>query len=255
MDQYKISQNPTPGNKAKGKKKVKAKKFKGPKHSGTRLNPKLVAGTLIGVAILVLGGVGWARWFGGSHDNGANGQSSKGTVTTPKGTVSNTTYNTVTSAVANKQPSALNALYASRVHVYILGTGVNRSVNASEVGNLLSDPLNGASDPWNWHVSPADLAAWQTGPYGQYFTGNDLIGESANGDVISVSVDSNGQIDSIFVAPVGDLTGGTTTGGTTGSGDSSGTGGSTTGSGSNNNGSGSGSGSGSTSNPDPNGAD
>ncbi|MDQ5972778.1 MAG: hypothetical protein QG553_937 [Patescibacteria group bacterium] len=212
MDQYKISQ--TPGSKKKPVKKT----AKVPKRRQTKsLSPQLVLGGVVVTMVLILGGVVWARYFNKGGDspaksgNAANVKSGGGAAAAA---VPEATFNDVTTAINNNKPSDLKKYYAKTVKVIILKTNINQSVTAAQVENLISNPLNSAQTPWNWHPAVEDLAAWQSGPYGQYFGDNTIVGISPDGTVISIHIDDNGQIDTIFVAPVGDLTGPTTPGST-----------------------------------------
>lgn len=174
------------------------------------MNPQLVMGGVVIALVLVLGGFVWARYFNKSSDTPAtksgasansNGQSQDTVTAVPEAT-----FNDVTAAISNKKPSDLKKYYAKRVKIIILKTNINQSVTAAQVENLISNPLNNAQTPWNWHPSVEDLAAWQSGPYGQYFGDNTIVGISPDGTVISIHIDENGQIDTVFIAPVGDLT-------------------------------------------------
>ncbi len=210
MDQYKISQ--TPGS----KKKPVNKGAKAPKRRQTKsLSPQLVMVGVVVTLALVLGGVVWARYFNNSVDSPSKSGSSAGTKSgseTVVTAVPEATFNNVTTAINNNKPADLKKYYAKTVKVIILKTNINQSVTAAQVENLISNPLNSAQTPWNWHPSVEDLAAWQSGPYGQYFGDNTIVGISPDGTVISIHIDENGQIDTIFVAPVGDLTDPTTPG-------------------------------------------
>lgn len=225
MDQYKISQ--TPG----GKRPVKKKGSRPPKRKFKRtLDPQMIMAVAASVLALIFVGVAVAHFAGKRDDPTVTGSSG---ATTKKGTGSGSTgivpgeaFGAVTEGIGNKQPGALNKYYAKTVHVVIPKRKVNQNVAGKSVEALISDLLNGATNPWNWHVPASDLAAWQNGPNGQYFTGNVIVGISQDGTVISVGFNSNGEITTVFIAPVGDLT--TPTSGTGSGGTGTGPGGSST---------------------------
>lgn len=234
MDQYKISQTPgskkaTPTKKGPTKKKTPQRKgSKAPKARLTRsLSPQLVMGGIAGALILILAGIAWAHFVAKTdapNTNGANGTSvKKGGASGSSGVVPTETFNDVTTAIGNKNLGVLNKYYAKNVRVIIKKTGVNQNVSGSSVGSLINGLLNSAETPWDWHVSPTQLAAWQQGPYGEHFTGDVIVGVSKDGTVISIEVNPQGEIITIFIIPISDLTpptttppsGGDTTGGDT----------------------------------------
>jgi hypothetical protein len=111
------------------------------------------------------------------------------------------TFNSVTSAITNKNTTVLNSLYASQVHIIIFGTLTNEILDNSKVAAVIANSISDAQSPWNFHVPASELAGWQTGPDGQYFDGIDEVGISSNGIVISIGFNTDGQIDTVFVAP------------------------------------------------------
>lgn len=223
MDQYKISQ--TPG----GKRPAKKKGSRPPKRKFKRtLDPQMIMGVVAAVLALILVGAAVAHFAGKRDDptapnsSGTSGKKGGGTAST--GIVPGEAFGAVTEGIGNKQPGALNKYYAKTVHVVIPKRKVNQNVAGKSVESLITDLLNGATNPWNWHVPASDLAAWQNGPNGQYFTGNVIVGISQDGTVISIGFNGNGEITTVFIAPVGDLTAPTGTAGGGGSGTGTGTG-------------------------------
>ncbi|MEO8785189.1 MAG: hypothetical protein ABI221_02695 [Candidatus Saccharimonadales bacterium] len=197
MADYKISQTPDGSKRASPKRRKVAKRA-----SSRSFNPQLVMGGIVLVLILVFGGLAWAHFFVAKPQL-ASGSTTAKPIHKP---VSAATRSAVTGAIASQQAGNLSAYYGAQVHVVMTKQGINRTLSGAQVSQLINNPLNGAQSPWNWHLPPGDIAAWQTGPYGQYFDGNVIVGQSNDGTVVSVTVDDNGQITTIFVAPVGDLT-------------------------------------------------
>jgi uncharacterized membrane protein YgcG len=202
MDSYKLSQNPGKAKKPINNKKRSASRSS-KRRTGRSLDPQLVLGGIVLVMILVLAGLAWAHYFGKTNPSPNSSQTggNRGTVVVPA-----KTFSSVTEAIGNNKAADLNHYYASQVHVVMVGSKYDKMLGSADVNGIISNPLNSAQSPWNWHVPPGDLSAWQTGPYGQYFDGNVIVGISSDGTVISVGLDDNGQITTIFEAPVGDLT-------------------------------------------------
>lgn len=226
MAEYKISQTPD------GKKPTTAKRRKVAKRaSSRRLSPQLVMGGIVLVLVLTFGGLAWAHFFIAKPQVANGNTAARANARPVHKPVSPATRSAVTDAIASQKAGNLSGFYAPQVHVVMTKQGINRTLSAAEVSQLISNPLNGAQSPWNWHVPAGDIAAWQTGPYGQYFDGNVIVGQSSDGTVVSVAVDGNGQITTIFVAPVGELTPPTNSGGSTNPGGSQGNTGGSTGSG------------------------
>ncbi len=205
MDQYKISQNP--GSNKKGPKKQPPNNKLRNRSASRLLSPQLVIGGIIGATLLVAVGVFAATHFADKLPiPGAKTTTKKSGAKTSDGAITGDAFNDVTNAITNKKPGDLKAYYAKTVHVVIPGQTINQNVDGSKVESLIGDILNGAQNPWDWHPSPSQLAAWQQGPYGQYFEGDVIVGISDDGIVVVITFDDSGQIVTIFIAPVGDLT-------------------------------------------------
>jgi hypothetical protein len=203
MADYKISQTPS------NRKRPAPSRRKVAKRASSRsLSPQLVLGGIILVLVLVLGGFAWAHFFAGSPKT-AGGSSASKSATKP---VPSGTRAAVTNALDSKKATALSGYYASQVHVVMTRQGINQTLASGNVNRLISDLFNGSQGSWNWNVSTGDLSTWQNGPYGQYFDGTVIVGQSSDGTVVSIGVDSSGQITTIFVAPTSDLTNPTTPG-------------------------------------------
>jgi hypothetical protein len=110
-------------------------------------------------------------------------------------------YQAVTTAISSKDTSILSGTYAKNVHLIIKQNDVNAIVAGSDVNALISGIINGITGSCNWQISTSLLSQWQNGPYGQYFSGNDLVGLCNDGTVISIVFDSGGQIVTVFIAP------------------------------------------------------
>ena len=209
MEQYRISQQPTGGgNKpVKHKNKVKA----APRKQTKSLSPQLILVAVAIIAALLLSGAVFARYMAGK---GNTPVAAPGVIAKERaketGEVSQATFNGVTDAIGRKQVSGLNGYYANKVRVRILKNNINKTVDAKQVASLINGSINDAETPWNWNVPPGDLSAWQQGPHGEEFIGNVIVGVSPDGTVIVIHIDENGDIDEIFIAPIGDLTNPTT---------------------------------------------
>lgn len=248
MDEYKISQTPDEApqpegqakpNSVKPKKAPKASHRPASGHRQTRsLDPQLVLGGIVGVLVLSLVSLVWIRFVNKPAANTTPAKSTSNSATTKPIPVA--TFNGVTAAIDGHKAADLGHYYAAQVHIVIPGKGVNQTLGANQAAALINSLLNGAQNPWNWHLPAGQIATWQQGPDGQYFQGNVIIGESGDGTVVSIGVDGSGNITSVFITNSDDLAGdgsggGSTSGGsggdsTSGSGSSSsdGSGGSTT---------------------------
>lgn len=197
MDQYKVSQNPGSG------KKPPVKKSRPPKRRGSQsVSPTMILLIVVALLLMIVGGV--LAWR--SYKQKAQPQAGGPGQTSQTGTVSEATSQEITQAIGNKNPDGMAKFYADKVKVVIVRQKFNKTLLAGQVGQYVNNPLNSAQTPWDWNVSPSDLSAWQTGPYGEYFTGNVLVGISADGTVISIGFNDQGEIVTIFIAPASDLT-------------------------------------------------
>lgn len=95
--------------------------------------------------------------------------------------------------------SGFGPLLAPTVTVIIAGSGSSQQSAQQALDTL--NYLKGANGTWNWNLTPEQLAAYQSGPYAQYFGDNTIVGQSSNGYVVSFTVDSSGQITQIFISP------------------------------------------------------
>ena len=83
---------------------------------------------------------------------------------------------------------------------------MNETVSCKQAASLIDNAIQNAKNPWNFHLPESDISAWQTGPYGQALSGTDIVGESSNGEVISIGFNNGGQVITVIVVPVGLLT-------------------------------------------------
>jgi len=205
MEHYKISQTakkiPVP---------AKLKSFWVSKGQKKTLSPRAIFGT-IGVAVVVIGiGVAVVLLFKNRapvHKSSSIGLPASNSPKNPLYTVSQPTFVNVTNGVTAKNLTILGSNCASQVQVVIVNSHINETVSCSTAESLVNNALDGAVNPWNFHVMASEIASWQNGPYGQAFDGNDVIGESANGEVISIQFNTSGQITSVTLAPSNSLPG------------------------------------------------
>lgn len=109
------------------------------------------------------------------------------------------TRNKVQDAVGNNKYQDLSELMSQEVNVVIGGSGSSTQSVQQAIDSL--NYLNGSSGGWNWSLSPEQLAQLQQGSNAQYFGNNAVIGISNNGYIVSIIVNENGQVDTIFMAP------------------------------------------------------
>lgn len=114
-------------------------------------------------------------------------------------TVPDDTKNKVQSAVNGSKYQDLSALLGENVTVVVAGSG--SSVQSAQQAIESLNYLNGSSGGWNWNLSPEQLAQLQQGNNAQYFGGNAVVGQSANGYIVSIIVGENGQVTTIFMSP------------------------------------------------------
>jgi cytoskeletal protein RodZ len=176
---------------------------------------------LIVVIVGILGFTGWyvIRANGNTKDNlslaaGTNvAVKAKAKKTTTK-TTTNTTSSSVISvalkentaaAISSGNTAALEGYMAASVNVVIAGSEKTGAETAAKAVSDLSY-LNSGTAPWNFSVPAATLTTWQNGFYKQYFGQNvTIVGEAANGYVVSFGVNASGKIDTVFMAASADL--------------------------------------------------
>jgi hypothetical protein len=203
MDKYKISQTPE---KNKG---LDPKKFWVPEAQRKRIKKQTIVRNVIIATFIIVLGVGVAslklRNKPIPHSQAPNQPNTTVAESANSSSIYSVpakTFSDVTQAIIADDPSLLGKYFASLVRVDIPGSSVNEIVSGDDVSSIISGGLNGATNPWNFHLPESDISDWQTGPYGQYFDGIDIVGESSNGDVISIGLSNNGQINSILIVPI-----------------------------------------------------
>ncbi len=104
-------------------------------------------------------------------------------------------------ASGGKDPAVLNDLKSklnSSLTFAIAGSSTTQQTLAQAIASL--GYLSGANGTWNWNIPQSQLAQYQAGQYAQYFGDNAIVGQSSNGYVVSLTVDSNGNVTQIFVS-------------------------------------------------------
>jgi len=110
----------------------------------------------------------------------------------------------IKSSITSNNTAALEGYMASKVTVIIAASeGIGERTPTQAISDLKY--LDNATDPWDFNLSAATLTKFQTGDYKKYFPTNAIVGKSANKYVISFNFDSEGKIDTIFMAVNSDL--------------------------------------------------
>jgi hypothetical protein len=195
MDRYKISQSNIKQQLGKPIKSV----WSSPnriKSINSKQALALIGGALVLIAVGILIGI---IFFGSSHKPSQTEPSSSLTAASKTNTVISTSaYNALTTGV-----SILGSYCAPKVHVEIVESGVNETIDCKLAASLIDGAIENAKNPWNFHLPESDISAWQTGPYGQELSGTNIVGESANGEIISIGFNNGGQVTTVIVVPVG----------------------------------------------------
>ncbi|MBI4034754.1 hypothetical protein HY380_02545 [Candidatus Saccharibacteria bacterium] len=103
-------------------------------------------------------------------------------------------------AIEKRQTATIKIYYGSTVKVVVIdGSNVTKATAAPDQAAELIKKLKGAIGPWDWDIDDPTLASWIAGPYGEYFYRQDntvtiLTGLSANGYVVSILINGQGQI-------------------------------------------------------------
>ena len=136
--------------------------------------------------------------YGSSHVQ-TNDGTNKSNAPTTNIPVPGSTSDAAKKATETLNSSVLKPVLAPSVTVVIAGSSTSTQP-AEQAANTLAF-LNDARGPWNWNPSQQQLDQLRSGPYAQYFGDNTIIGVSANGYAVSYTVNSQGQIETIFITP------------------------------------------------------
>lgn len=113
--------------------------------------------------------------------------------------VSADTKTKVQESVNGSNYQNLASLLGESVNVIVAGSGSSLQSAQQAIESL--NYLNGSSGAWNWNLTPEQLAQYQQGNNAQYFGSNAVVGQSANGYVVSIVVNESGQVTTIFMSP------------------------------------------------------
>lgn len=203
MDKYKISQTPEKD------KALDLKKFWVPDDQRKRIKKQTIVRNIIIAVFIIVLGVGAATLKLRSKPTAHSQAPTQPNTTVAESNSPSTiygvpakTFTDVTQAITADDPSLLGKYFASLVRIDIPNSSVDEVVSGDDVSSIISGGLNGATNPWDFHVPESDISEWQTGPYSQYFDGIDIVGESSNGDVISIGLSDTGQINSVLIIPI-----------------------------------------------------
>jgi cytoskeletal protein RodZ len=173
-----------------------------------------VEGALILVVVAILGFTAWyvIKANGNAKDtlNLAAGTNvavkakkapAKTTTTAPAAPViSDSLKENTAAAISSGNTAALEGYMADSVNVVIAGSEKAGVDNAAAAVKGL-DYLNPLSTTWNFALDNATLTKYQNGFYKQYFGATTtIVGQAANGYVVSFGVNAAGKIDTVFMS-------------------------------------------------------
>lgn len=103
-------------------------------------------------------------------------------------------------AISSGNTAALEGYMATSVNVVIAGSEKSGVESAAAAVKDL-DYLNPLSTTWNFALDNATLTTYQNGFYKQYFGATTtIVGQAANGYVVSFGVDASGKINVVFMS-------------------------------------------------------
>jgi len=103
-------------------------------------------------------------------------------------------------AISSGNTAALEGYMATSVNVVIAGSEKSGAETAAAAVKDL-DYLNPLSTTWNFALDNATLTTYQNGFYKQYFGATTtIVGQAANGYVVSFGVNAAGKIDAVFMS-------------------------------------------------------
>jgi len=176
------------------------------------------------VVLLLAGGgyYGWQMW----QQSQPQEESSSQTDSTPSETDTSTEPAATEPASPSESPApvaisaalrenieaAINTMNTAALEGYMTDP-VTVVLAASEKGGPVTPTqavadlayLSGATTPWDWDLSADTLTTYKNGFYGQYFADNTVVGQSANGYVVSFTINADNEISTIFMAGSADL--------------------------------------------------
>lgn len=173
-----------------------------------------VEGLLIVVLVGIVGFAGWYVYDSNKKTNSIYDKSASvdgvaeyekktasqtGQVNSDEPVISNELKENVTASVESKNTAALEGYMADNVTVVIAASEKGGSVPKVQAIKDLNY-LSTGTMPWNFDLDEATLNAYKAGFYKQYFEGNTIVGKSANDLVVVFRVNSDGKIDSVFMA-------------------------------------------------------
>lgn len=171
---------------------------------------------LILVVLAIVGFTGWYVYHARSNANAnltsaANTQvavKAKAKKTTAKATpvapttsvISASLKENTAAAISSGNTAALEGYMTSSVNVVIAGSEKSGAESAALAVKDL-DYLNSGTAPWDFDLPAATLTTYQNGFYKQYFTADaTIVGQAANGYVVSFGVNASGKIDTVFMS-------------------------------------------------------
>lgn len=124
--------------------------------------------------------------------------------TTCDGTVADATKDAIADAVNSGNYAALETYMADAVNSVLAASEKGGNVAPAQAVTDL-EYLSTATGPWDFALDATTLASYAEGDYSDYFGGNEYVGQSSDGYVVSFGFDDCGKIDHIFISPSADL--------------------------------------------------
>lgn len=115
------------------------------------------------------------------------------------------TIDNIKASITSGNTAALEGYMAASVNVVLASSGgVVAGTPTQSVGSI-TDFITGATAPWNFALSSSVLGKYSAGGFSKYFPSIAVVGQSANGKVISFNFDCNGKINSVLLSSSPDL--------------------------------------------------
>lgn len=186
------------------------------KKAPTSGNLPLLLGILV-VLLLAGGGyLGWQMWQQGQQQESASPTPSPAAPSepatpppspppaAPPSVPSAALRENIEAAINTMNTAALEGYMTDPITVVLAASEKGGPVTAAQAVTDLNY-LAGATAPWGWDLSDATITSYKNGFYGQYFTDNTVVGQSANDYVVSFTVNANNKISTIFMTGSADL--------------------------------------------------